>query len=151
MRKIRERLITLIIFWLSATLLEYAFLRATPDSRYLDMQDITSVQEVYKLGEKPKFRTFAEYHKSWLVTRRDIQYCQYEWEDTISYYNEYVTSYYNEEPKVVAWESTWNYDVYWPLVPSKCYIKNITTLKLNYWVEKIDTVVSWPYYYWHKF
>lgn len=151
MRKIKQRLTTLVVFWLTATLLEYAFLRITPHSWYLEMHDITPVKQVFELWERPKFRTFAEYKKPWQITWRDIQYCQYKWGDTVNYYNEYVTGIYNEEPKVVAWESSWNYDIPWPIVPAKCYVKNITTLELNYWVKKRWTVVTWPYYYWEKF
>lgn len=121
-----------------------------PDSYFVDMQRIDSVQEVYDLEEKPKFKTRADYKKSWEITRQDIQYCTYENTIETTYYNQYITSVVYNEPKTVEWGQR-QYDREWPPVPAKCYLKNITSIELNYWIKKYDIFITWPYYYWYKF
>lgn len=150
MKRVVERFVVLIVFGLSTTLLEYTFLRIMPASHFFDMQIIEPVKEVYSLWEKPKFATFAEYRKQWLVERQDIQYCTYKSDGVTRYYNQYISTDYKEEPSIVVWKE-WVYNIAWPLHPAKCFIKNVTTMKLRYWIVKIDTVVTWPYYYWHRF
>lgn len=150
MSKIRDILLWALLFGLLWLIGEYTFLRAIPSSSVVEMQRIEPVQEVHKLGERPKFATRASYKRPWKITWEDIQYCTYEWSDQTVYYNQYVTSTTYEESKEVEWW-VWQYDKVWPLVNAKCFLKNITTVKLNYWVVKRDVLISWPYFYWKRF
>lgn len=147
MKKITDHLLSPILYyflWVGLLFtFQYLYITFSPITHYVEYFSVEPLMKNNKIWEEFYMVSDRVVKKEVDISWNDVMICN---TNNINYRFSSFQSF-GRAKKQDRKKVTWKYDSSLPKKPSECYMISTITTKHNFWINKNQQIVSWPFFF----